>query len=70
LLFLDSGWVRIRIRDKNPGYATLDFFMGAFGLWIRIRILIQGGPRMVPIENIKILYFGLFSFESVTLTKN
>jgi hypothetical protein len=34
LLFLDPGsgirdpgWVKIRIRDKHPGYATLDFLL-------------------------------------------
>jgi hypothetical protein len=27
LLFLDPGWVKIRIRDKHPGSATLAYFM-------------------------------------------
>jgi hypothetical protein len=29
LLFLDPGWVKIRIRDKHPGSATLGQVTGS-----------------------------------------
>jgi hypothetical protein len=30
LLFLDPGWVKIRIRDKHPGSATLLTIINTF----------------------------------------
>jgi hypothetical protein len=44
LLFLDPGWVKIRIRDKHPGSATLTFgltFYSSRGQW-------QNAPSLAP----------------------
>jgi hypothetical protein len=43
LLFLDPGWVKIRIRDKHPGSATLQFFgLKYLTSLMRMRIQIRG----------------------------